>query len=454
MPQLIAPDGRFRRSFAEAMDEFRAEGRGTADDRTVIGRYLREQSGAVASDEAFEAFAAGIRAQRLEETPRPEGFVPDTELWWIEGEEFLGRIGVRHRLTPALLEMGGHIGYDVRPTARRRGHATQMLRQALPFARALGIDPALVTCDVDNVGSRAVIERNGGVLEDQRGDKLRFWVPAARLPYDPTIYRGSAEHYAIGRPPYSAELRPTLVRELGLDGSGRLLDVGCGPGVVARELAPAFAGVVGLDPDPDMLRVAARLAAAQGISNATWVQAVAEDLAGLGLGSFTTVTFGQSLHWTDRTAVVDSVFELLEPGGSIVLIAPEVEGRPIPPGPDLPAIPQDAVKALVAGYLGSVRRAGQGTVRPPGDRYAQVLARSRFGGSRSLFAPGRPDIVRSVDEVISNFLSMSWCAPHLFGDRLESFIAELRALLEAGSPTGRYHDWPGDTEMVIGTKPR
>ena len=102
--------------------------------------------------------------------------MPATELWWVEGEEFLGRIAIRHRLTPALLEVGGHIGYDVRPSARRRGHATEMLRQALGIARGLGIDRVLVTCDVDNVGSRTVIERNGGVFEDERAGKLRFWI--------------------------------------------------------------------------------------------------------------------------------------------------------------------------------------------------------------------------------------------------------------------------------------
>jgi predicted acetyltransferase len=73
--------------------------------------------------------------------------------------------------------MGGHIGYDVRPSARRRGYATAMLRDALIVARRLGIESALVTCSVDNVGSRTVIERNGGVLEDERSGKLRFWLP-------------------------------------------------------------------------------------------------------------------------------------------------------------------------------------------------------------------------------------------------------------------------------------
>jgi predicted acetyltransferase len=179
MPSLVPPDVRFRRSFAEALAEFRAEGRGGPQDNSNIGRYLRDHTGALVDDATFAQFVGGIRAEQHEHTPRPDGFVPTTELWWVEGDEFLGRVGIRHRLTPMLLEMGGHIGYDVRRSARRRGHATEMLRQALAIAHSLGIDPALITCDVDNVGSRAVIERNGGVLEDQRGVKLRFWAPTS-----------------------------------------------------------------------------------------------------------------------------------------------------------------------------------------------------------------------------------------------------------------------------------
>jgi predicted acetyltransferase len=77
------------------------------------------------------------------------------------------------------MNVGGHIGYDVRPSARQRGHATAMLAAALPVARGLGIDRVLVTCDDDNIASRKVIEASGGVLEDQRGDKLRYWVPTS-----------------------------------------------------------------------------------------------------------------------------------------------------------------------------------------------------------------------------------------------------------------------------------
>ncbi|MFB9239111.1 GNAT family N-acetyltransferase [Plantactinospora siamensis] len=177
MPTLTAPIERVRESFLAAMAEFRAEGRGDRQDFSMIGSEIRAHADTWSSAEGFARFVAELRAQALPESPRPAGYVPSTTLWWVDGAEYLGRIAVRHRLTPSLLEFGGHIGYDVRPTARRRGHATAMLRAVRPVARELGIDPALLTCDVDNAVSRRVIERNGGVFEDQRGDKLRFWVP-------------------------------------------------------------------------------------------------------------------------------------------------------------------------------------------------------------------------------------------------------------------------------------
>jgi predicted acetyltransferase len=179
MPELSPPTVRVRLSFLAAIAEFESEGRGGADDGTMIGGEIHGYGPSWATREGFEEYVRWLRAQALENSPRPEGYVPSTTLWWVDGTDYLGRIAIRHRLTPRLREVGGHIGYDVRPSARRQGHATAMLRTALPVARQLNVNPALVTCDTDNVGSRKVIERNGGVLEDQRGDKLRFWVPTS-----------------------------------------------------------------------------------------------------------------------------------------------------------------------------------------------------------------------------------------------------------------------------------
>ena len=271
--------------------------------------------------------------------------------------------------------------------------------------------------------------------------------------YDPTIYLGSARYYAKGRPAYSAELASTLTTEAGLDGTGRLLDVGCGPGVVALELAGLFTEVIGLDPDAEMLGEAAGRAKELGVENARWVQARAEDIAQLRFGACRVVTFGQSFHWTDRERVAETIYDLLEPGGALVLIVHTVEGRAVPPGPDHPEIPHDEIGSLIEDYLGAERRAGQGRACAPPDSYEAALARTRFGAPRVVFAPGRPDIVRDIDSVVAGYYSLSWAAPHLFGDRRASYEADLRALLRARSSDGLFRDWPGDTEILIADKP-
>ncbi|MGK5640210.1 GNAT family N-acetyltransferase [Streptomyces sp. URMC 126] len=176
MPRLIKPDVRVHASFVEAMAEFRAEGRGVPEDESMVGRDILRFHPRWRDPEVFAEYVESVRADTREDAPRPAGRVPATTLWYVDGDDWLGRVAVRHRSTPRLLEWGGHIGYDVRPSARRRGHATAMLRSVLPVAWDLGLDRALVTCDPDNVASRKVIEACGGVFEDERSGKLRYWI--------------------------------------------------------------------------------------------------------------------------------------------------------------------------------------------------------------------------------------------------------------------------------------
>jgi len=179
MVELGTPTVLVHASFLAAMAEFRDEGRGASSDLTEIGREIRAFQNSWASDDGFATYVRWLVDQAREDSPRPDGHVPATNLWLMGGNDYLGRIAIRHRLTDRLREAGGHIGYDVRPSFRRLGHATTMLRAALPIARSLGISTAFVTCDVDNVASRKVIEHNGGVLRDQHDGKLRFRVPTA-----------------------------------------------------------------------------------------------------------------------------------------------------------------------------------------------------------------------------------------------------------------------------------
>ncbi len=177
VPALVPPTVDARPSFLAAMDEYVAEGRGGPDDFSNIGADLRAYASTWSSPAGFADFVGFLLAQRREETPRPPGYVPTTVLWWLEGEVYLGRLNIRHRLAPGPAgERNGHIGYDVRPSARRQGHATAMLAAARPVAAALGLPKVLITCDFDNQPSRRTIERNGGIPAARRDEKLRYWL--------------------------------------------------------------------------------------------------------------------------------------------------------------------------------------------------------------------------------------------------------------------------------------
>jgi SAM-dependent methyltransferase len=271
--------------------------------------------------------------------------------------------------------------------------------------------------------------------------------------YDPTIYAGAAAHYRPGRPPYSPQLEAVLAGELGLDGSGRLLDGGCGPGILTVRLAHLFEEAVGLDPDPGMLAEGRKAAHAADIRNIRWVRARAEELPDAAPGPYLLVSFGQSFHWTDEARVAEAVYDMLEPGGALALIVNTVEGRPRPPSPGPPPIPHAEIEALVEKYLGPARRAGQGLAPGRSHRFEDILVRTRFGAPRSIFAPGIPDLLRDTESVVSGYFSFSWSAPHLFGEQLEDFAGEARELLAARSPDGLFWDWPGDTEIILARKP-
>jgi predicted acetyltransferase len=165
VPELLAPCADVRASFCAALAEFRAE-----------GRHQDLDPEALVQPRAFTDYAEQLRARA---TMPPDGRVPETVLWWVESDTYLGRVSIRHVLNEGLARRGGHIGYEVRPSARRRRHGTRMLAATLPRARALGIGPALVTCDAENVASRRIIESAGGRLQDELDGELRFWVPTA-----------------------------------------------------------------------------------------------------------------------------------------------------------------------------------------------------------------------------------------------------------------------------------
>ncbi|QLQ15110.1 MAG: GNAT family N-acetyltransferase [Micropruina sp.] len=188
-PELIAPNVRFFDSWQANTAEWQD------DHQAGAGVWIADELGFdLATRDGFAGWVERLLVEADPSFIAPGGRVPATTLWVVEGEEYLGAVNLRHRLNEFLARIGGHIGYGIRPSARRRGLATFALRGALARAANLGIERALVTCDVGNEGSWRTIERCGGVLESviepdaealARGfdqPKRRYWVPTGLRP--------------------------------------------------------------------------------------------------------------------------------------------------------------------------------------------------------------------------------------------------------------------------------
>ena len=256
--------------------------------------------------------------------------------------------------------------------------------------------------------------------------------------WDETLFEGCAPYYEQGRPPYAPGLADALQDALGLDGHGRLLDVGCGPGKVSLLLAPLFDEVVGLDPDRGMIAEAERLAEKRQVTNARFVRERAEALPA-GLGNFRVITFAASFHWMDRPLVAGAVREMVEPNGAAVQIDTQAYRSPVEP----------TIDDLRVRYLGPDRRAGL-TIRntsPSGED--EVFRAAGFLPAEIVPVPDGRVIERTVDDLIAQHLSSSSTAPHLFGDRLGEFVAEVRTALLDIAPEGRFSITLPDNELRI-----
>ena len=155
MYALILPTPLLKNEVLDLVAEYEAAGESR----------IAEKSEMIHAD--FDGYIEELRQIELGLGLQP-GHVPSTTYWLVDDERrILGVLRLRHWLTPRLERVYGHIGYDVRPSERRKGNGTIMLGLGLERARELGLKRVLVTCDVDNIASARIIEHNGGILENQ-----------------------------------------------------------------------------------------------------------------------------------------------------------------------------------------------------------------------------------------------------------------------------------------------
>jgi len=172
VPQLVVPTTTLHAAWLDARDDW---GRGVHQD----GSGLRSDDD-VDSPTGFASWVARLHAETAATGPTPDGRVPCSSWWVVEDGRVVGSIALRRELNAFLADAGGHIGYSVRPSERRRGLAGWALGEVLQHAADLGLQRVLITCDVDNTASARTVERHGGVLDDVRDTVLgrlrRYWV--------------------------------------------------------------------------------------------------------------------------------------------------------------------------------------------------------------------------------------------------------------------------------------
>lgn len=242
------------------------------------------------------------------------------------------------------------------------------------------------------------------------------------------LFAGTASYYARYRPGYPAAVLDRIRAAFGLDGTGRLLDLGCGTGELARALHADVAEAVGVDVSPEMLAEARRQSARAGIANVRWHGMPAEEISAA-LGRFRLVTLGNAFHWMRRDEVLDRAYDLLEPGGGIAIL-----GNPgIWTGEDAW---ERAAHDVVVRWLGPRRRTRAGVFVAEEGAERVALARSRFVDMEAGdYRWSRPV---DVDTIVGGLFSTSFASRALLGDQADAFAADLRRALLALDPAGRF----------------
>ena len=244
------------------------------------------------------------------------------------------------------------------------------------------------------------------------------------------LFKGTAGYYARYRRGYPAPFFQHLTERFQLDGTGRLLDLGCGTGQLTLPLAAYFEQVVGMDPEPEMIVEAARQAEQRGVTNAVWIEGGSADLSAQ-FGPFRLVTMGSSFHWMDREATLDALYELIHPNGGIGI----VDANPC----DSPANAwQQVVQAVVRRWLGEVRRAGSSTYTHPRERHADIMSRTRFTRIEIYTLEYQQEW--DIDAIVGFQYSTSYASPAVLGEQRLPFERDLRTTLRQLEPSGTFYE--------------
>jgi SAM-dependent methyltransferase len=257
----------------------------------------------------------------------------------------------------------------------------------------------------------------------------------------PTLFTGTAWHYARYRPGYPDAFFADLIARFRLDGTGRLLDLGCGTGQLILRLAAHVAEAIGVDPEPEMLTEAAEQAQAAQITNITWAQGSSENLPSE-LGRFDLVTMGRSFHWMDREHILNTLDDMVDERGGLVIANDSCLVRQATTW-------QQAIGDVQHRFLPPDWQASIPNLASDHEPHQEIPARSAFGHvQHQTYQFTR---TWTIEQAIGYLYSTSMPLHRLLGDRRTAFEQEVSDTLLAIDPAGRFAE-PVTLQVLTATK--
>jgi ubiquinone/menaquinone biosynthesis C-methylase UbiE len=262
------------------------------------------------------------------------------------------------------------------------------------------------------------------------------------------IFTGTAWFYQRYRPGYPDEVFSLLRDKFGLNEDSKVLDLGCGTGQVALNLAPYVSEIIALDPQEEMLQEGKAAAKSSDISNITWLKGESGRLPDMAakIGKINLTVIARAFHWMDKEQTLKDLYKITFSGGGVAIIA---DGGPTD-GEMLPW--KETIQQTVKKWLGEERKAGtEGTYSHPKKRFEAFLKDSKF----SKYEEVSYAIERnwSLDEIIGYMYSTSLASPPVLGDKKDAFEADLRERLLEIEPAGRFRE-PVKTNIMMVWKKR